>query len=128
MHVSVGGWLRTDGATVTPEKKIQDQGKGDEREAEEERTTLAVHPRMDHMGANLDAEFADYKDTESIPNQGKGQHDQGKDGSRPRRTQKHLSGNQTGEEERERGTDAAAFGRDLHLKARERKGVAPAAR
>ena len=109
--MSVWGWLRTNGAAVATEKKIEDQGKRDEGEGEEQRAALAMHPGVDHVRSDLDAELPDHEHAKSVSHEGDGQHDQGEGGLGPGRAQEHPAGDQAGEEEGERGADAAALRR-----------------
>ena len=66
---------------------------GNEGKGEEEWAAFVVDPMVDHMRALVDAQIADGKDTESIPNDGERNDEQDQGPAFPSRRQKELSGN-----------------------------------
>jgi hypothetical protein len=80
-----------------------------------------VNGGINKAGVHMHTEFADGNDAKRIAKNAKRYDSQGKQGAFPRRAKEELAGDEAGDEEDERGTDAAAFGSHLETEARELK-------
>jgi len=73
---------------------------------------VTVNPVVDHLGADVNAEFPDREDAKTIPQDGERDHRESEQGPFPRRTQKHMAREKTHDEQDQTGVNAAAFGRN----------------
>ena len=80
-----------------------------------------VNGGINKAGVHMHTELADGNDAKRIAKNAKRYDSQGKQGALPRRAKEELAGDEAGDEEDERGTDAAAFGSHLETEARELK-------
>src|SRR5579862_587842 len=67
---------------------------------------------IDHIRADVDAEFADDKNAEAIAENGEGDDDQNHHGATPGGFQEHVASQEAGHEQDHGRVNAAAFGGD----------------
>ena len=77
----------------------QQKKKGNQRQNEKERASVAVDVRIDHLRAHVYAEFADDENPQAITRQGEGNHGQGQNRPFAGRLQKNIARDNTGDEQ-----------------------------
>lgn len=74
---------------------------------------------VDHVRADVDAQFAESEDAESVAQNRQGNHCESENGTFPWGAEKKMAGDQTCDEQREARVNAAAFGRHLEIYSRQ---------
>ena len=102
-------------------KHDQQYKEGYQRQDKKYRPALAVNGRIDHLGPQVNAKFANGENPEAVPENAQRNHRQYKHSPLPGCAQKNIAGQQTGDEQHQAGMDAAAFRGDLNGDSRQLK-------